>query len=168
MPLVGLTDLFLFLLLSLIDHNCVQISELCQLWASLSFPNLAWSRGILSHHRDCNTGRLYRVLSLIPFQHSLHLSLQNRHCVRHILGWSLTRALQVLGGMPRKPSTTIGFPKNPIASSPNTMILVTTESNVLGSSSPQQQHSIRTLGSSASPQQKIIHVLVNRLQQKVI
>lgn len=120
-------------------------------------------QGMLSHH--------FFLPGLRVGSHGylcIHLSLQNSHCVTHNLGWSLTGALQ-LGGMPRKSSTIIGFPKNPSTSTSNTLILVhkTTESNVIGSSSPQQHHSIQTLGSSASPQQKIVQVLVNRLNQKV-
>jgi hypothetical protein len=70
--------------------------------------------------------------------------------------------------MPRKPS--IGPSTN--ASSNTTPILVhkTTESHAFGSSySPSPKYSLQSLvGASATPQQKIVDVLVNRLRNKVL
>lgn len=80
---------------------------------------------------------------------------------------SFQDSLQAPGGMPRKPSTSTGFSST---GSPNTSLVLihrTTETNAFGTSSLHQQ-SPQTLGASATPQQKIVQVLVNRLKQKVL
>lgn len=70
------------------------------------------------------------------------------------------------GGMPRKPSigpsTTSPFNTTPI------LVHKTTESHAFASSYTPK-YSLQTLvGTSATPQQKIVDVLVNRLRNKVL
>ena len=70
------------------------------------------------------------------------------------------------GGMPRKPSigpsTTSPFNTTPI------LVHKTTESHAFGTSYTPK-YSLQTLvGTSATPQQKIVDVLVNRLRNKVL
>ena len=81
---------------------------------------------------------------------------------------STSQWFQLSGGMPRKSSTSIGPSTNSSSNATSVLVHKTTESHAFGSSySPQ--YSLQTLvGASATPQQKIVQVLVNRLKNKVL
>ncbi|KAF8165773.1 hypothetical protein B0H34DRAFT_794124 [Crassisporium funariophilum] len=71
--------------------------------------------------------------------------------------------------MPRRPSASVG---PSIASTPNTSSIFvhrTTESHhaFVPTTSSAGHHSLQTLGASATPQQKVVQVLVNRLKHKL-
>ncbi|KAF8806096.1 hypothetical protein BYT27DRAFT_7141632 [Phlegmacium glaucopus] len=68
--------------------------------------------------------------------------------------------------MPRKPSTSPGLSSITSPNPSSILVHKTTESHAFGSSI-SQQYSLQTLGSSATPQQKIVQVLVNRLKHKL-
>lgn len=73
-------------------------------------------------------------------------------------------------GMPRRPSASAGPSTATTPNASSTLVHRQTDSyNVFASASPSvHQHSLHTLAASATPQQKIVQVLVNRLKHKVI